>query len=53
MVSLISQLTDGWSLDLGFAVIPNTGIAVGSLVVLFVVGYILFCKADKFAKKAV
>ena len=52
MVSLISQLTDGWSLDLGFAVIPNTGIAVGSLVVLFVVGYILFCKADALAKKA-
>ena len=52
LVALISQLTDGWSLNLGFAVIPNTGIAVGSLVVLFVIGYILFCKADKLAKKA-
>ncbi len=52
LVAAISQLTDGWSLDLGFAVIPNTGIAVGSLVVLFVIGYILFCKADSLAKKA-
>jgi UMF1 family MFS transporter len=53
LVAAISQLTDGWSLDLGFVVIPNTGIAVGSLVVLFVIGYILFCKADKLAKNAV
>ena len=51
LVAAISQLTDGWVLDLGFVTIPNTGIAVGSLVVLFVIGYILFCKADKLSKE--
>ena len=52
LVALISQLTDGWSLTLGPVVIPNTGIAVGSLVVLFAIGYVIFCKADKLAKQA-
>ena len=30
--------------------VVNTGIAVGSIAVLFVIGFFLFCKADKLNK---
>ena len=37
----------------GVTAVVNTGIAVGSIAVLFVIGFILFCKADKLNKERV
>ena len=47
LVSVVTQATDGmqWNL-LGFTV-ENEGLAVGTLVVLFGIGFVLFCKADQ------
>ena len=42
---------DGLVLDLGFVQIKNTGMAVGTLVVLFAIGYVLLNKADKLNKQ--
>ena len=53
VVAVVSQATDGLSWNLLGLHIENEGIAVGTLVVLFAIGYILFHKADKLAKQAV
>ncbi len=50
LVSVMSQATEGMSFRLLGLEIANTGIAVGSLVVLFVIGFVLFCKADTLNK---
>ena len=52
VVAVVSQTTDGLSWDLGAIHIENEGIAVGALVILFAIGFALFCKADKLAKAA-
>lgn len=46
MIAVVSQLTDGLRFSFLGLEIRNTGIAVGSLVILFIIGFILFCKAD-------
>jgi len=50
MVSVVSQLTDGMHFSLFGLPIDNMGLAVGTLVILFAIGYVLFCKADKLSK---
>ena len=50
MVAVVSQVTDGLSFNLFGAQIENEGIAVGTLVILFAIGFALFCKADKLNK---
>ena len=50
VVSVISQLTIGFTLDIFGITLQNENLAVGTLVILFVIGYILFCKADKLNK---
>ena len=50
VVAVVSQTTDGLSWDIRSLHIENEGIAVGTLVVLFAIGFILFCKADKLSK---
>jgi UMF1 family MFS transporter len=50
VVAVVSQTTDGLSWDIGSVHIENEGIAVGALVILFAIGFVLFCKADKLAK---
>ena len=50
LVAVVSQLTEGMAFSLFGLPIANTGIAVGSIAVLFVVGFILFCYADKLNK---
>ncbi len=50
MVGAVSQALDGYSITLGPVVIKNTGIAVGTLVILFAIGFVLFSKADKLNK---
>ena len=50
MVALVSQLTDGLEFSFLGLTVVNTGIAVGSLALLFVIGFSLFCVADKLCK---
>ena len=50
LVAVVSQLTEGMSFRLFGVSIANTGVAVGSIAVLFVVGFVLFCVADKLNK---
>ena len=51
VVAVVSQATDGLSWNFLGLHIENEGIAVGTLVVLFAIGYVLFSKADKLAKQ--
>lgn len=53
LVAVVSQLTDGMSFSLFGLPIANTGLAVGSIAVLFVIGFVLFCYADKLNKARV
>ena len=46
LVAFISQITTG----IERLKLQNENLAVGSLVVLFIIGFILFCKADKLNK---
>ena len=46
MVSVISQLTAGMTVNIFGITLQNENLAVSSLIVLFVIGYILFSKAD-------
>ena len=50
MVSFVSQITAGMTVKVFGITLQNENIAVGSLIVLFVTGYILFCKADALNK---
>ena len=50
MVAVVSQATDGIELNVFGLTLQNESIAVGTLVILFVIGYILFCKADSLNK---
>ncbi len=50
LVSLVSQLTAGMTVEVFGLTLQNENIAVGSLIVLFIVGYILFARADDLNK---
>ena len=50
VVAVVSQATDGLSFRLFGLPVENEGIAVGTLVVLFAIGFVLFCKADQLSK---
>ena len=50
MVAVVSQLTDGITWHVFGMDVHNTGLAVGTLVLLFAVGFVLFCKADRMNK---
>ena len=51
LVSVISHLTAGVRLNVFGLTLRNENIAVSSLIVLFAIGYTLFCKADKLNKQ--
>jgi len=51
MVSIVSQLTAGMSVNVFGITLQNENLAVGTLIVLFIIGYVLFCKADKLNKE--
>ena len=53
LVAVVSQATEGMTFYLFGIPVVNTGVAVGSIGVLFIVGFILFCKADKLNKARV
>ena len=47
MASLVSQFTAGITVDVFGVTLQNENLAVGSLIILFIIGYVLFCKADQ------
>ena len=51
LVSFVNQITDGLEITVFGLRLQNSNIAVCTLVILFVVGYVLFCKADKLNKE--
>ena len=50
LVAVVSQATEGMTFHLFGLPVVNTGVAVGSIGILFIIGFILFCKADKLNK---
>ena len=50
LVSLVSQFTAGITVDIFGITLQNENLAVGALIILFIIGYILFSKADKLNK---
>ena len=53
MVSLVSQFAAGITVEVFGLTLQNENLAVGSLIVLFIIGYVLFCKADKLNKERI
>ena len=51
LVSLVSQFTAGITVNVFGLTLQNENLAVGSLIILFIIGYILFCKADQLNKQ--
>ena len=50
LIAVVSQATDGMVLRIFGTELKNTSMAVATIVVIFIIGYILFCKADKLNK---
>ena len=53
LVAFISQITDGMEINLLGATLRGENLAVGTLVIVFAIGFVLFCKADKLVKEQV
>ncbi len=51
LVSFVSQITAGMTVNVFGLELQNENIAVGSLIVLFIAGYVLFDKADQLNRK--
>jgi len=51
LMARISQLTIGLNISLFGLTLQHENIAVGALVILFVIGFILFCRADKLCRE--
>lgn len=50
LIAVISQLTSGMTFRIFGVNVENESIAVGTLVILFAIGYVVFCKADALNK---
>lgn len=50
LVATVSQATAGMTVNVFGLELQNESIAVGTLVLLFIVGFVLFCKADSLNK---
>ena len=53
LVAFISQITGGMEIRLLGTTLRGENLAVGTLVIVFAIGFILFCKADKLVKEQV
>ena len=51
LVSVVSQLTAGIELNIFGVTLQNENLAVSTLILLFAIGYVLFCKADALNKQ--
>ena len=47
LVAFVSQVTAGMKIHVFGLELQNENLAVGSLVILFIIGYLVFCKADQ------
>ena len=47
LVAFVSQITAGIQINIFGITLQNENLAVGSLIVLFIIGFFVFCKADK------
>ncbi len=50
LVAVVSQVTAGIEVNILGITLQNENLAVGSLIVLFLIGYGVFCKADQLTK---
>ena len=50
LVAVVSQATAGVEFNILGITLQNENLAVGSLIILFIIGFFLFCKADKLNK---
>ena len=53
LVAFISQITGGMKIQLLGATLRGENLAVGALVIVFAIGFVLFCKADKLVKEQI
>ena len=51
LVAVVSQATAGVQLNIFGITLQNENLAVGSLIVLFIIGFFVFCKADNLNKE--
>ena len=51
LVGTVSKLTDGMTYQVFGLELQSQSLAVASLVIIFIIGFILFCKADKLNRK--
>ena len=51
LVAFVSQVTAGVRISILGITLQNENLAVGSLIVLFIIGFFTFCKADKMNKE--
>ena len=50
LVAFVSQIAAGVEVNLLGITLQNENLAVGSLIILFIIGYLVFCKADELNK---
>ena len=50
LVAFVSQITAGIEVNIFGIQLQNENLAVGSLIILFIIGYLVFCKADQLNK---
>ena len=50
LVGFINQITAGLEVNVFGLKLQNSNLAVSVLVILFIIGYVLFCKADRLNK---
>ena len=50
LVAVVSQVTAGVEINIFGLQMQNENLAVGSLIVLFIIGFLVFCKADELNK---
>ena len=53
LVSVVNQLTVGIEIHIFGLTLQNENLAVGTLVVLFLIGFAIFCKVDKLTKERI
>ena len=53
LVAFVSQITAGLEIKIFGLTLQNENLAVGSLIILFLIGYKIFCKADKLNKERI
>ena len=53
LVAFVNQIAAGVEVQVFGITLKNANFAVGALIILFIIGYLLFCKADKLNKERI